>query len=30
MANKTKFTPEEWRTLLDAAMMSGLAVTAAA
>ena len=29
MANKTNFTPEEWKTLLEAAMMSGLAVTAA-
>ncbi len=29
MANKTTFTPEEWKTLLEAAMMSGLAVTAA-
>ncbi len=29
MANKTNFTPEEWKTLLDGAMMSGLAVTAA-
>jgi len=30
MANKTNFTSEEWKILLDAAMMSGLAVTAAA
>ncbi len=29
MANKTNFTPEEWKTLLEASMMSGLAVTAA-
>ena len=29
MANKTNFTPEEWKSLLEAAMMSGLAVTAA-
>ncbi len=29
MANKTNFTPDEWKTLLEAAMMSGLAVTAA-
>lgn len=29
MANKTNFTPEEWKTLLEAAMVSGLAVTAA-
>jgi hypothetical protein len=29
MANKSNFTPEEWKTLLDGAMMSGLAVTAA-
>ena len=29
MANKSNFTPEEWKTLLEAAMMSGLAVTAA-
>ena len=29
MANKTNFTPEEWKTLLEATMMSGLAVTAA-
>jgi len=29
MANKTDFTPEEWKTLLEAAIMSGLAVTAA-
>ena len=29
MANKTNFTPEEWKTLLDGAMMSGFAVTAA-
>ena len=29
MANKTNFTPEEWKTLIEGAMMSGLAVTAA-
>ena len=29
MANKSNFTPEEWKTLLEGAMMSGLAVTAA-
>ncbi|KAI94036.1 hypothetical protein T281_13180 [Rhodomicrobium udaipurense JA643] len=29
MATKNDFTPEEWKTLLDGAMMSGLAVTAA-
>jgi hypothetical protein len=29
MANKANFTPEEWKTLLEGAMMSGLAVTAA-
>ena len=29
MANKSNFTPEEWKTLLEASMMSGLAVTAA-
>lgn len=29
MANKTNFTPEEWKTLLEASLVSGLAVTAA-
>ena len=29
MVNKTNFTSEEWKTLLEATMMSGLAVTAA-
>ena len=29
MANKSNFTPQEWKTLLEGAMMSGLAVTAA-
>jgi len=29
MATKTDFTPEEWKTLLDGVIMSGLAVTAA-
>src|SRR5271157_4072744 len=29
MANKSNFTPDEWKSLLEGAMMSGLAVTAA-
>ncbi|WP_127078906.1 hypothetical protein [Rhodomicrobium lacus] len=29
MATKNDFTPEEWKTLLDGAVLSGLAVTAA-
>ncbi|MCI0467434.1 MAG: hypothetical protein L0Y57_10590 [Beijerinckiaceae bacterium] len=29
MAVKTDFTPEEWKTLLESAMMAGIAVTAA-
>ncbi len=29
MANKSNFTPDEWKTLLQGSMMSGLAVTAA-
>jgi hypothetical protein len=29
MATKTSFTPEEWKTLLEGVMMSGMAVTAA-
>lgn len=29
MANKTNFTTEEWKTLIEGVMMSGLAVTAA-
>jgi hypothetical protein len=29
MANKSNFTPDEWKTLLEGAMMSGLAVTLA-
>ncbi len=29
MTNKTNFTPEEWKTLLEGVLMSGLAVSAA-
>jgi hypothetical protein len=29
MAGKSDFTPEEWKTLLESAMMAGIAVTAA-
>jgi hypothetical protein len=29
MANKTTFTPEEWRQVLESVMLSGMAVTAA-
>lgn len=29
MASKSNFTPEEWKTLLESAMMAGIAVTAA-
>jgi hypothetical protein len=29
MTNKTNFTPDEWKTLLEGVMMSGLAVSAA-
>jgi hypothetical protein len=29
MANKTTFTPEEWKQVLESVMLSGLAVTAA-
>ncbi len=29
MTNKTNFTPEEWKTLLEGVVMSGLAVSAA-
>ncbi len=29
MTNKSNFTPEEWKTLLEGVMMSGLAVSAA-
>jgi hypothetical protein len=29
MTNKTSFTPDEWKTLLEGVMMSGLAVSAA-
>lgn len=29
MAGKTDFTPDEWKTLVESAMMAGLAVTAA-
>jgi hypothetical protein len=29
MAGKSNFTPEEWKTLLESAMMAGIAVTAA-
>jgi hypothetical protein len=29
MANKTSFTPDEWKQLLEGVMMAGLAVTAA-
>ncbi len=29
MTNKSNFTPEEWKTLLEGVMMSGIAVTAA-
>jgi hypothetical protein len=29
MTNKSSFTPEEWKTLLEGVMMSGLAVSAA-
>src|SRR6202045_1475159 len=29
MAGKTDFTPDEWKTLLESAMMAGIAVTAA-
>lgn len=29
MANKTDFTPDEWKLLLESVMMSGIAVTAA-
>ena len=29
MANKTTFTPEEWKHVLESVMLSGLAVTAA-
>ncbi|MCL2385112.1 MAG: hypothetical protein FWD08_03770 [Alphaproteobacteria bacterium] len=29
MAEKTDFTPEEWKTLLESVMMAGIAVTAA-
>jgi hypothetical protein len=29
VANKTDFTPDEWKVLLESAMMAGIAVTAA-
>ena len=29
MANKTSFTPEEWKQVLESVMLSGMAVTAA-
>ncbi len=29
MANKTSFTPDEWRQILESVMLSGMAVTAA-
>jgi len=29
MANKTSFTPDEWKQLLEGVMMAGIAVTAA-
>ena len=29
MADKTSFTPDEWKVLLESVMMAGVAVTAA-